>query len=166
MIITDRLIIRSFEDADGEKLMAMLQDPIFMEYSDSGAFDAHSAAIRFGTMLDNSQSGLGKKALILKGTNEFIGYCGIEPFELDGTGELELGYRLLASYRGKGYATEAAQAVISTFVGAKLFAYVEPENINSIRVLLKLRFEKLGLRQIKDKSCLLFLYSRDSSQAS
>ncbi len=95
MIITERLIIRSFEDADGEKLIAMLQDPVFMEYSDSGAFDAHSAAIRFDKILDNSQSGLGKKALILKDTNEIIGYCGIEPFELDRKRELGLGYRNL-----------------------------------------------------------------------
>lgn len=139
----------------------MLQDPVFMAYSDSGAFSADAAAIRFGNILDNSKLGLGKKALVLKDKNEIIGYCGIEPFELDGKRELELGYRLLESYRNTGFATEAAQAVISAFTGTKLFAYVEPGNIHSIRVLLKLGFEKLGLRQIKDKSCLLFLYSRD-----
>lgn len=130
-----------------------------MAYSDAGALSIDRALARYKEILEYSKSGLGKKALILKNTDEIIGYCGIEPFELDGEPALELGYRLIASYRGHGYATEAARAVISNFEANKLFAYAEPENIKSLNVLHKLGFEELGFRQIKEKSCLLFLHT-------
>ncbi|WP_082885546.1 MULTISPECIES: GNAT family N-acetyltransferase [Methylomonas] len=159
MIVTERLKIRNFVESDCEVLVSMLQDSVFMAYSEAGALATDRAVARYREILEYSKSGLGKKALILKDTNQIIGYCGIEPFELDGKRELELGYRLIASYRGHGhgYATEAARAVISAFAGPKLFAYVESENTKSLNVLVKLGFEELGLRQIKEKSYLLFL---------
>ncbi|MEW6470431.1 MAG: GNAT family N-acetyltransferase [Bacteroidota bacterium] len=49
-------------------------------------------------------------AVVEKRSGAFIGQCGILFQEVDGIPETEVGYHLLPSYWGKGYATEAAMA--------------------------------------------------------
>jgi ribosomal-protein-alanine N-acetyltransferase len=51
----------------------------------------------------------GMNALIEKSTGKLIGHCGLLVQEVDGITELEIGYSLLESGRGKGYAIEAAK---------------------------------------------------------
>lgn len=51
----------------------------------------------------------GLQALLLKETGEWIGQCGLLLQSITGHTELEVGYHLFASQRGKGYATEAAR---------------------------------------------------------
>lgn len=50
-------------------------------------------------------------ALVMKETNELIGFCGFIHQIVDGDEYLELGYRLDEAYWGQGIATEAAVAV-------------------------------------------------------
>ncbi|WP_245413566.1 GNAT family N-acetyltransferase [Mangrovicella endophytica] len=54
-------------------------------------------------------------ALVADGGTRFIGICGLKPD--GGPRRLELGYWVGAPFRGKGYATEAAQAVIDHAFG-------------------------------------------------
>ena len=62
--------------------------------------------------------------------------------------EPELGYRLLPEFQGKGYATEAARAALEhclTLVGLpRVVSIVEPANVGSMRVLLKLGMTRRG----------------------
>jgi RimJ/RimL family protein N-acetyltransferase len=92
---------------------------------------------------------LGKFPLFLKGTGEFIGTCGIEPFDLDGRHEVELGYRLCLNFWGKGYAKEAAAAMLKygfdELKVLKIMAFVLPQNRASVRIL-----ERLGFRYLRD----------------
>ena len=53
----------------------------------------------------------GLLALVLKETNELIGFCGLIHQTVDGEDYIELGYRLDEAWWGKGIATEAALAV-------------------------------------------------------
>lgn len=80
-------------------------------------------------------------ALIDKNTHEFVGQCGLLVQTIDGKEELEIGYAIMPSHRGKGYASEAA-------IKCKAFAFennfckslisvIVPENIDSIKVALK-----------------------------
>lgn len=50
-------------------------------------------------------------ALVMKGTDEFIGFCGFIHQTVDGSQYIELGYRLDETHWGQGIATEAAVAV-------------------------------------------------------
>jgi ribosomal-protein-alanine N-acetyltransferase len=50
-------------------------------------------------------------AVLSRADNQLIGYCGFFHQEVDGTNEIEIGYRLHPNYWNKGLATEAAQAV-------------------------------------------------------
>lgn len=51
----------------------------------------------------------GMNVLIEKATNQFIGQCGLLLHTVDEIEELEIGYSLLPSQRGKGFAIEAAK---------------------------------------------------------
>jgi len=68
---------------------------------------------------------------------------------LDGTSEVEVGYRLAKRFWGMGLAPEAAQASLCygfEELGLdRIVAVVHPENVASQRVL-----EKIGLKYVKD----------------
>ena len=59
--------------------------------------------------------------------------------------EVDLGYRFMKEYWGKGIATESAKACVNLGFNKlrlkRLIAMVLPENTGSIRVLEKLNFE-------------------------
>ena len=83
-------------------------------------------------------------AVILKSEETFIGICGILKQFIDGHEEYEVGYRILDTYWGKGYGTEAAMGCIE-YAKEKLgvesvIALIRDVNKQSIRVA-----EKCGL---------------------
>ena len=75
-------------------------------------------------------------------TGDHLGCCGLRPRDAD-AGVLELGYQLRPGAWGRGYASEAARAVID-WAAAKgvraLFAGHHPSNAASRRILLGLGF--------------------------
>jgi ribosomal-protein-alanine N-acetyltransferase len=80
-------------------------------------------------------------------TSAFIGCCGLQPYRPEEK-ICALGYHLLPAYWGKGYATEAARAVLD-YARTKLalqaiFAGHHPDHNASRHVLLKLGFEQIG----------------------
>jgi ribosomal-protein-alanine N-acetyltransferase len=85
----------------------------------------------------------------LRDTGEFVGTCGLEPFEFGNQPEVELGYRLCLKHWGQGYATEAANAVLrygfDTLGLHKTMAFALPQNVASLRIL-----EKLGAVYLHD----------------
>ena len=94
--------------------------------------------------------GIDRWAVVLKETNEFIGWSGIKLI----TNEInkhqnfyEIGYRFIEKHWGKGYATEAGKAFVAyAFNEMKveaLYAYADEGNENSRKIL-----EKLGLRYV------------------
>ena len=91
----------------------------------------------------------------LKQADKCIGrvYVHSKP-ELDN--EVEIGYSILTEYRNKGYATEAAKAVVRfAFEQAKLdvlCAIIKFENIASQCVIDKLGFSKYGVRKLADEN--------------
>ncbi len=92
----------------------------------------------------------GLLAVERKGTADVIGYCGLT---FDGHGspaEPELAYELLRAAHGRGYATEAGQAVVDWVEEAgypRLWAGVWDWNVASRRVLEKLGFREAGQAQ-------------------
>lgn len=80
--------------------------------------------------------------------NEFVG-CGLRPYDPEND-VYELGFHLVRSAWGKGYASEAAEAMIeyafNKIRAKKLFAGHHPENTASRK-----RLEKLGFVYIHDE---------------
>ncbi|MGB7024498.1 MAG: GNAT family N-acetyltransferase, partial [Candidatus Acidiferrales bacterium] len=83
-----------------------------------------------------------------KPEGRFIGFCGLQPLELDGANEIEIGWRLVKEEWGHGLATEAAKAALSDTVKrvglCRVIAIAMPENRASLRVMKKLdmKFER------------------------
>ncbi|RYG38741.1 N-acetyltransferase, partial [bacterium] len=87
--------------------------------------------------------------LVERATRRVVGDAGFHRTPLTG-GDAEIGYSLLESARGKGYATEAITALLTLGWGAGLvtiFARVQPNNGPSHRVLARCGFECEGERE-------------------
>src|SRR5580698_4376655 len=62
---------------------------------------------------EREEPGPGILAVERKGTADVIGYCGLVIHGNGSPGEPELAYELLRAAHGRGYATEAGQAVVA-----------------------------------------------------
>lgn len=80
-------------------------------------------------------------------TGELIGCCGIRPFQAEDR-TYELGFHLRREYWGRGYASEAARAVINysfeILKTIRIYAGHHPENTASEKLLKKLGFQYIG----------------------
>jgi len=76
-------------------------------------------------------------------TDALIGCCGLRPYNME-EGIYEIGFHLHPDYWGKGFATEAAKAIIDyafdTIKVHDLFAGHNPNNLDSATILVKLGF--------------------------
>ncbi|MFT4166191.1 MAG: GNAT family N-acetyltransferase [Microlunatus sp.] len=85
--------------------------------------------------------------VVLRETGDVIGYCGLTPYGNGSMDEPELAYELLRVTHGRGYATEAGQAVVLWAIKSgyrRLWAGVREWNTASRRVLEKLGFRETG----------------------
>lgn len=90
-------------------------------------------------------------AVILRGTGEFAGVCGLLDQEIEGKPEIEVGYHFIEAFHGRGLATEAARGVMDyAFADLgldRIVSFIEPRNLASTRVAEKngLAFERDAL---------------------
>ncbi len=146
LIETNRLILREFQRTDLQELAPILADPKVMKFSPTGVNSVEQVQERIeGFIACYKEFGFGKWAVVLKESNQLLGYCGIAVDQIDGKDEKELGYRLDSRYWGQGLATEAASAAIKygfeQFNLPYVLGIVERVNSASVRVL-----EKVGMR--------------------
>jgi [ribosomal protein S5]-alanine N-acetyltransferase len=163
---TDRLLLRSFSEEDTSGLARVLADSEAAQFiGGPKTYDeARESAIRMRDAF--AQRGWGTLAVILPEAGTCIGYCGVRP--LSCTPDVELAFALGRSYWGKGYATEAAAAVLdAAFVCLRfesVVGTVYPDNIASQRVLAKLglKFErKVFGYWPRDEAWLFRVYRKD-----
>lgn len=163
MIHTSRLILRPFIQEDEATVVSFLMCPEFMVYSPTGVLEKEAAERRFQDLVSSYRlKGFGKLAVTRKSCGTLIGYCGVEVCKIDGVDRLELGFRLGIEYRGHGYATEAAKALLESTALANVIAFTEPSNNQSIKVLLKLGFKQTGSSSFEGMPIILF--GRDVQQ--
>ena len=147
-IKTERLFLRTLTEMDVDVVRKLHKDE----------FETDEAALKHIRWIINKAY---ENRLIfnfciwLVQTNECIGriYLHSKP-ELNG--EVEIGYGIFEEYRNKGYATEAAEAIVN-FAFEKvgldvLVAIVKPENISSRRVIEKTGFVNYGTRRVEDEN--------------
>ena len=147
---TERLFLRQFSTGDAEFILALLNEPSFIQnIGDRGVrtlADA-SAYILNGPVASYAKNGFGLYVVLLKETNESIGMCGL--IKREGLEDVDIGYAFLPKFWSRGYAVEAAQAVkayAKEVAGLnRIVAITDPANEGSVRVLEKLglRFEKM-----------------------
>jgi RimJ/RimL family protein N-acetyltransferase len=140
---TARLEIRLPEEADRDRFVALFGDEAFMVFSD-GVLDEDAANRRFDEMLVRAaELPFAKQPVIERATGIIAGYVGVNWFPFEGERRLEFGWRLVPEARGRGYATEAAGAVLTTAAAGfsgEILAMIDPANAPSKNVARKLGF--------------------------
>ena len=144
-IETDRLILREFTLDDVEAYFQLGTDSAVIRYTgDGGMTNLEDAAtvLRDRPLADYQKYGYGRLACVLKASGQVIGFAGLK--YMDDITDVDIGYRFLPAYWGKGLATEACRPLIPYGFDqlrlARILGLVDPENVASVRVL-----EKLGL---------------------
>ncbi len=151
---TARLRIRPLREADFEALYRIFCDAEMMRWVGQGtAFSRIEARERLLKHIERmATTGYGLLAVELKETGEVIGDSGLFPVEGDPP-EVEVAYHFVREHHGRGYATEAARAVLEYGFGAmgleRIVAFCYPENIASKRVMLKIGMRELGRAMYK-----------------
>lgn len=113
LIETNRLILREFQRTDLQELASILADHEVMRFSPTGVNSVEQVQEKIqGFITCYKEFRFGKWAVVLKESNQLLGYCGITVEQIDGKDEKELGYRIDSRYWGQGLATEAASATV------------------------------------------------------
>ena len=144
---TDRLILRRFIDAEFDRIVELDSDPEVTFFITGGVPEFDRPMLTEWLAQYDRWPGYGTFAAIERSSGDFVGWFHLRPE--DGTqDEPELGYRLRRDAWGKGYATEAATALVDrafTELGAsRVWAVAMAVNTASRRVM-----EKAGLRFVR-----------------
>ena len=144
-IETERLLIRPFTLEDIEPSYQMNLDAEVSRYTGDGGVVSKAEIKRRiieHVLGDYQKHGFGRLAVELKADGKFIGFAGLK--YLEDLKAVDLGYRFMSAYWGKGYATEAGKACIDLGFNSldleRIIAMVLPENKGSVHVLNKLGF--------------------------
>ncbi len=146
---TPNLILSQFNEADGSLILQLNSNPEIVKYVHEPVLEKLEQAekIIIDIILPQYKNNLGRWAIYTKNNMEFIGWCGLK--YRDDKNEIDLGYRLLPQWWGKGYATEAAQYSLTygfdTLHLKQIVGRAHIENIASIKVL-----EKIGMNFIEE----------------
>ena len=147
---TDRLILRRLSSDDGGFILQLVNDPSWLRFiGDKGVRTLEDARnyIVTGPMDMYERLGFGLFLTERKSDGAPIGLCGL--IKRDALEDVDIGFAFLPDFRAKGYAREAATAVMGLAKNAfglrRLVAITSPDNEASIRLLgrLGLRFERL-----------------------
>ncbi|HEV2224053.1 MAG TPA: GNAT family N-acetyltransferase [Candidatus Acidoferrales bacterium] len=143
---TDRLWLCPWEPADVAAARPIFGDPEVMRYINGGVScsDDQIRESIFRQQNHFRSRGFCLWKLLLKSDARLIGDCGLQPLELDGVSEVEIGWRLAKDQWGQGFATEAAHAALQHAVEyahlERVIAIAMPENRASLCIM-----EKLGM---------------------
>jgi [ribosomal protein S5]-alanine N-acetyltransferase len=143
---TKRLLFRRITEHDFEIWLEFCKYPDSLKY----IFSQEQLKVEdpiercrmwFNRVFHRYENGLGgMNALVDKQTGEFVGQCGLLIQTIDDIEELEIGYSIMPSYRGKGFASEAAnrckEFAFENDYTTSLISVIVPENLDSIKVAM------------------------------
>lgn len=142
-LITDRLVLRSWST---EAVAAVLGGRRQGDWADD--FPAEGDKVIAALFAEHPAwlGAYGQRLIIERATGLVVGGIGL--FWPPNDGQLEIGYGVVASRRGRGYAVEATRALTEFALAATevhtVFADVELSNPASARVLEKVGFDLVG----------------------
>jgi RimJ/RimL family protein N-acetyltransferase len=145
---TERLLVRELLPTDDAGMFELDSNPEVCKYVGVKPVTdiAQSREIIAMVRQQYLDYGIGRWAVILKETGEFIGWAGLKFIKKINDREncYDLGYRFIEKHWGKGYGTESAKAFLDFGFNElkleKISAYIDVENTASQKIL-----EKCGL---------------------
>ncbi|MFC8124190.1 GNAT family N-acetyltransferase [Streptomyces sp. NPDC057302] len=136
---TERLILRPWAESDAAEFSALLSE------RGNGTPTVEETRTDIAKLLAaTATTGFALLPIQRRDEGDFIGYCGLI-IGRSSVEEPEIAYELFQHAHGRGYATEAARAVLDA-AGAtgrkRIWSTVATWNTASLRVLEKLGFER------------------------
>ena len=146
VIESERLVLREFHLDDAEFILELLNEAAFLRFiGDKGVrtlADARDYLLK-GPIESYRRFGFGLYLASLREDGAPIGMCGL--VKREGLADVDVGFALQSRYWSRGYAVEAAAAVLDygkrILNLGRIVAIANPDNQASIAVL-----EKIGLR--------------------
>ena len=149
-IETPRLLLRPFIIEDAHAMFELDSDPRVVRYVGNKPVKSldETRKIMKHVFAQYERNGIGRMTVVLKDTNEIMGWSGLK-LEDNNTynGQInfyDLGYRFMPRFWRKGYGFESAQASLDWGFNVlklkKISGFVQQGNIGSRRIL-----EKVGL---------------------
>ncbi len=146
---TSRLAIRAFTLDDDAFIVELLNDPDWLRHIGDRGVRTLADARRYlsdGPLAMQQREGFALWAVQRRGDGTLLGMCGL--LRREGLDDVDLGYAFLPVARGRGFAREAATAVLAhgfDDLGLhRIVAITNPDNAASARVLeaIGMRFER------------------------
>jgi RimJ/RimL family protein N-acetyltransferase len=166
IIETERLVLRAHRQDDFNDCLALWTDPDVTRFIGGKPSTREEVWARILRYVGHwSLLGFGYWAIEDKATGGFIGEVGFADFQREIEPSLaetpEIGWVLLPSTHGKGYATEAAKAAIAWgekhFGPVRTACIIAPENELSIRVAQKCGYREFQRTTYKGHPTIMFV---------
>ena len=159
MLETARLTIRRIVAGDAAAMHAVYGDAEAMRWVADGLPLARERCEDWVKVTERNYAarGYGMFTVLLRDSNEVVGFCGL--VHPGGQPDAEIKYAFGRASWGKGYATEAATAMLrhgaSAHGLARIIATAAPENLASHRVLAKAGMKPEEPRRSEDGAVTL-----------
>ncbi len=146
VLVTDRLRLRRLAVADAGFILRLLNEPSFIAHiGDKGVrtlADARGYILQ-GPVASYAEFGFGLWLVETNETGAAPGLCGL--LKRETLADVDIGYAFLPEFWGRGYAVEAATAVLAyardTLGLQRVVAVTSVGNQSSIRLLEKIGFQ-------------------------
>lgn len=142
---TARIRMREWTRSDLDSLATMVADEDQMRFYPRTKTRAEASAWIERNLSLYQEYGFGFWFMEPRDSGDFLGYCGIRPWSLDGMNGIEMGWHTRKAFWNRGFATEAAAAcrdlAFSRFGLPRLLGEIDPANLASVCVA-----EKIGMR--------------------
>jgi RimJ/RimL family protein N-acetyltransferase len=151
---TERLIVRKYEEGDGQELFLLLERNGNRELLGENVEEVASIKTEEeaeATVRKRSIEWINRDRFVmgiwLKNENKYVGQIWIEPKNWQ-VPSFEIGWFLDQGYQGRGFATEAVQCslvfLFNDFKAHKAIAITRDTNLRSIRLIERLGFRGEG----------------------
>ena len=163
---TERLSLRQFTVNDTPFILTLLNEPSFIRYiGDRQVRNLEDARkyILNGPVASYEKHGFGLLLVEFKETHTPIGMCGL--LKRDELPDADIGFAFLPSYWNKGFAFEAAAAVLQDAHERlrleRILAITSLDNEASIKLLQRLGFSFEGIVRLSKDGEQVKLFARD-----
>ena len=162
---TERLSLRELTVDDAEFILTLLNEPSFLRYiGDKKVRNLDDARqyILNGPVASHERHGFGLNCVELRESHTPIGMCGL--LKRDELPDPDIGFALLPDFWNKGFAFEAAEAVLKDarerLQIQRILAITSLDNDASINLLKRLGFRFEEVVQLSPNGEQLRLFSR------
>lgn len=164
ILTTDRLRLRKFVTDDAPFVMELTNSADWLANignRNTGSLELTMQYLENGALKSYRENGYGGYMVELIATGQPIGMTGL--FRRPGLDHPDIGFAFMPEHYGKGYASEAAHAVLGyardTLKLPIILGIVLPSNKGSVRVLEKIGLQFRGMVVMPGDTEELMLYS-------